>query len=203
LWCEACQEAVKEIGTNICDICGQPWVIPGLCARCDRAKPYFTKLRSWAYYEGSVSEAIKRLKYKRNISLGFILAQPLYDLLNKLQWQIDAVIPVPLGVARLKERGYNQAALIAQPLALRIGKPYLGKGLFRVRETRSQVGLSYIDRQENVKAAFRGRKEIISDKRPLVVDDVATSTATLNACARALLTAGAMEVMCLTLARAG
>jgi ComF family protein len=143
------------------------------------------------------------LKYKRDISLGFVLAQALYNLLVNLQWQVDGVIPVPLGVARLKERGYNQAALIAQPVALRIGKPYLRKGLFRVRETRSQVGLSYIDRQANVNAAFRGREEIVAGKRLLVVDDVTTSTATLNACSQALITAGAAEVMCLTVARAG
>ncbi|MFN2214563.1 MAG: ComF family protein [Anaerolineales bacterium] len=203
LWCDACQESVREIGTSICSVCGQPWDIPGLCARCARTRPYFTKLRSWAYYDGPVSEAIKRLKYKRDISLGFVLAQALYDLLVNLQWQVDGVIPVPLGVARLKERGYNQAALIAQPVALRIGKPYLRKGLFRVRETRSQVGLSYIDRQANVNAAFRGREEIVAGKRLLVVDDVTTSTATLNACSQALITAGAAEVMCLTVARAG
>jgi predicted amidophosphoribosyltransferase len=81
------------------------------------------------------------LKYRRNISLGLVLAKPLIDLFFDLEWDVDMIIPVPLGVARLKERGYNQAVLIARPLALRIDVPCETQGLYRVRETRSQVGL--------------------------------------------------------------
>jgi ComF family protein len=147
-------------------------------------------------------EAIRNLKYRRNISLGLVLSQYLYEILSKHDWQIQALIPVPLGLARLRERGYNQAALIAQPLALRIGKPCLKNGLIRVRETRSQVGLTYIQRQINVENAFKGQPTIVSGLNLLVVDDVATSTATLNSCAQALLEAGANDVKCLTLARA-
>ncbi len=202
LWCETCQAKVRRIGSNICSICGQPWEFPGLCFHCEKEQPHFSRLRSWALYAGPVREAIQRLKYKRDISLGIMFTEPLYELLNEYDWHIDAVIPVPLGVARLQERGYNQAVLITQPLALRIGKPCLNKGLIRVRETRSQVGLSYYQRQENVAAAFRGVEEIVSGLHVLVVDDVATSSATLNACAGALLEAGSQEVRCLTLARA-
>ena len=183
LWCETCQAQVRKIGSNICDICGQPWEFPGLCFRCKVQKPHFTQLRSWALYTGPVQEAIQRLKYKRDISLGLAFTEPLYKLLLKNGWQVDALIPVPLGVARLQERGYNQAVLIARPLALRIGKPCLSKGLIRVRETRSQVRLSYIQRQENVAAAFKGVEKFVTGLRVLVVDDVATSSATLNACA--------------------
>lgn len=202
LLCETCREKVKEIKSNLCLICGQPWDIPGLCARCERLKPYFTRLRSWAFYEGPVKQAIRNLKYHRNMSLGIVLSVPLYGLINQFDWHFDGVVPVPLGVARLQERGYNQAVLIAQPLALRIGKPCLSKGLIRVRETRSQVGLSYMQRRENVEAAFKGQEEIVSGLDILVVDDVATSSATLNACALALRNAGAVNVRCLTLARA-
>ena len=202
LWCEACQAKVKKIIAPICDICGQPWDFPGLCFRCRNMKPHFSMLRSWAYYAGPVRDAIRRMKYKRNISLGCVFSEPLYDLLESLNWQVDAVVPVPLGVARLQERGYNQAVLIAQPLALRIRKPCLSKGLIRVRETRSQVGLSYAQRLTNVSAAFRGVEKFISGLRVLLVDDVATSSATMNAAALALLNAGSTEVRCLTLARA-
>ncbi len=183
-------------------ICGQPWDIPGLCARCEKLKPNFARLRSWAFYEGPVREAIRKLKYHRNMSLGIALCEPLFGLMKQLDWQCDAVVPVPLGVARLQERGYNQAVLIAQPLAFRIGVRCLSKGLIRVRETRSQVGLSYMQRRENVEAAFKGQEEIVSGLDILVVDDVATSSATLNACALALREAGAETVRCLTLARA-
>jgi ComF family protein len=149
-----------------------------------------------------VAEAIRRLKYGRSISLGLILAEFMAELLGGLEWQIDLVIPVPLGVARLKERGYNQAALIAKPLALKRGLPFETHGLARVRETRSQVGLSFDQRLDNVKGAFQANSELVNKRRVLVIDDVATSSATLDACGSALHAVGADEVFGLTLARA-
>ena len=202
LWCVSCQQKVKEITDRICNFCGQPWNSPGLCFRCEQRQPNFTMLRSWALYEGPVQEAVQRLKYRRQASLGVIFTEYLYGLVKENAWCVDAVIPVPLGVARLQERGYNQAVLIAQPLALRIGKPCLKRGLTRVRETRSQVGLSYVERLANVSAAFEGNEQVVRGLHVLVVDDVATSSATLDACAFALLQAGASEVNCVTLARA-
>jgi ComF family protein len=124
------------------------------------------------------------------------------ELLNGMEWKIDLVIPVPLGVARLKERGYNQAALIAKPLALKIGLPYDINTLARVRETRSQVGLSFDQRLDNVKDAFQANSDHTNNMRVLIIDDVATSSATLDACSIALHIAGAVEVYGLTLARA-
>lgn len=202
-WCGDCHSQVKKIHPPICNICGQPRNFPGLCFRCSTNKPQFNQLRSWAVYDGPVREAIRSLKYRRNISLGLVLSAPLVNLFERLGWDIDMVVPVPLGVARLKERGYNQAVLIARPLALRINVPCKTQVLHRVRETRTQVGLSLSQRRENVENAFQAIKGEVSRKRVLVVDDVATSSATLNACASALLNAEADAVYCLTLARAG
>lgn len=201
-WCDNCLRLTKKIKPPICEICGQPMGVNMKCNRCSSTVPQFTHLRSWALYEGPVREAIKRLKYRQNMSLGVILADPLVDLLDDLGWEVDLVIPVPLGVARLRERGYNQAVLIARPLSLRIGTPCLTDGLIRVRDTRSQVGLSFIQRQKNVENAFEGVEKKISGRRVLLVDDVATSSATMNACAGALLAAGAQDVLGLTIARA-
>jgi ComF family protein len=117
-------------------------------------------------------------------------------------WLIDVVVPVPLGIARLKERGYNQAALIAHPFALASGLRYAPRALLRTRETRSQVGLSITERKINVTDAFKARHEIVGGKRVLLIDDVTTSSATLDACAAALRKDGADQVYCLTLARA-
>ena len=202
-WCSDCNNQVKTINHPGCNVCGQPRVVSGLCFHCSREKPSFAKLRSWALYEGPVREAIRNLKYRRNISLGLVMSNPLVDLFCALDWEVDKIIPVPLGVARLKERGYNQAVLIARPLALRIDLPCETQGLYRVRETRSQVGLSINQRRENVRNAFQATKENVSDRRILLVDDVATSSATLDACASALLEAGAKDVCCITLARTG
>lgn len=203
LWCDECQSKVIKVAPPICRICGQPWDFPGLCRRCSSKKPNFKSLRSWAKYEGPVGEAIRHLKYGRSISLGLILAEFMAELLVGLNWHIDLVIPVPLGVARLKERGYNQAALIAKPLALKKGLPYETHALARVRETHSQVGLSFDQRLDNVRGAFQAKSGKINNRRVLVIDDVATSSATLDACGAALTVAGASEVFGLTLARAG
>jgi ComF family protein len=143
------------------------------------------------------------LKYYRDISLGIILAKPLIDHINKLQWPCDTVMPVPLGVARLRERGYNQAALLARPIAMATGLSYRPQGLVKVKETPTQVGLSFNQRRENVKGAFKAVPASVSERSILVIDDVATSSATLEACAEALLAENARRVYGLTLARAG
>jgi len=124
-------------------------------------------------------------------------------MLNSLSWDIDIITAVPLGVARRKERGYNQSALLAIPLSLGSGKTYESRALYKIRETRSQVGLTWMQRHENVVEAFHARSNYVKGKSVLVVDDVATSGATLGACAHALLEVGARQVYCLTLARAG
>lgn len=110
-------------------------------------------------------------------------------------------MPVPLGKQRLRERGYNQAALLAQPLAHELQLTYNPHILIRVKETKSQVELSFEERQDNVKDAFRANHPEIKGKQILIVDDVATSGATMNACADALMRAGAEAVIGLALAR--
>lgn len=122
--------------------------------------------------------------------------------LSGLHWPVDLVVPVPLGVARQAERGYNQAALLARPVALANQVAYSTKALWRTRETRSQVGLSLEQRWENVADSFSADPEKAKGKTVLVVDDVATSGATLDACAAALHSAGANQIFALTLARA-
>ncbi len=102
----------------------------------------------------------------------------------------------------MSERGYNQVALVAKPLASLLNKHYSSKILVRARETRTQVGLTPDQRKQNVAGAFRAEGLLASEKNVLVVDDVATSGATLASCAEALRIAGAKEVYALTLARA-
>jgi ComF family protein len=124
------------------------------------------------------------------------------DCLQNLHWQVDTVIPVPLGIARFAERGYNQASLLARPLAWGLGLDFLPGVLSRVRETRSQVDLTGAERKLNVKGAFQANRDLIAGRKILIIDDVATSGATIDACATALLEGGACQVYGLTLARA-
>jgi len=113
------------------------------------------------------------------------------------------IIPVPLGVDRLHERGYNQATMLARPLAFGLGVSLKPHALMRIRETRSQVGLTLAQRKTNVAGAFKGNPSVITGKSILIVDDVTTSGTTLNECGAALIGAGAVSVYGLTLARAG
>jgi ComF family protein len=141
------------------------------------------------------------LKYKKDVALGEILARSLIHLFRNLNWVVDIVIPVPLSAERMVQRGYNQAGLLATPLALSQGIAYRPQALCKVRETPSQVGLSVVERQANLKGAFCAQGRMVIGKRVLVVDDVTTSGATLDACGVALLEAGAQIVYGLTLAR--
>jgi ComF family protein len=134
--------------------------------------------------------------------MGEALSRPMITSLRKLNWSLDIITSVPLGLVRFKERGYNQATLLARPIAIYLEIPFFKRALARKRETRSQVGLTVSERHDNVVDAFKADDNIISGKNVLVVDDVATSGATLNACAKALLDAGADKVYCFSLARA-
>lgn len=135
--------------------------------------------------------------------MGEMLARHLIDLAASLPWQIDLVTPVPQGLDRKAERGYNQAALLAWPVALAFGWQYRPRALKKIRATRTQVGLSREQRWENVSNAFWADPRMVQGKQILVIDDVTTSGATLDCCAASLIKAGAGAVFGLTLARAG
>jgi len=159
-------------------------------------------MRSWAVFEGPIRQAVHSLKYRRNVVLGDTLAPYLAEFVRKLDWPVDLVVPVPLGRERIKERGYNQVGLLAQPLSRLQNWNYSPRLLRRVRETRSQVGLSTIERKTNMAGAFKADPPLASGKVVLLMDDVATTGATLAACSEALLEAGVKKVYALTLARA-
>lgn len=201
-WCLACQQAARLVLPPFCEKCGQSVANDRLCPACRTSLPAYCAVRSWAFFEGSLRQALHRLKYSGEITLGEALAQPLVSLLGSLDWTVDLVVPVPLGVARRAERGYNQASLLAWPLALRSGISYQSRAVRKVRETRTQVGLSVLQRFENVAGAFHARPELVRGKTVLVVDDVTTTGATLQSIAQALLAAGCLQVYGLTLARA-
>jgi ComF family protein len=201
-WCDECEQQTCELAQPYCPICGNPNVENNPCQRCRQTLPVFTQLRSHTAFAGPIREAIHRLKYGGDMALGEALAKPMLGSLQKLNWSLDLVTCVPLGLVRLKERGYNQASLLARPIALCMSLPYRPRALQRIRETRSQVGLNVNERRENMVDAFQAEKRIVEGKSVLVVDDVATSGATLNACAKSLRQAGATNVYCFTLARA-
>jgi competence protein ComFC len=201
-WCRECQKKVQVINDPVCDACGLPQAYSGLCKRCQQKRPSFQHLRSWAVFENPVQAALHRLKYRRDIGLGEALSNQLAGFVDQLGWSIDILIPIPLGKKRLRERGYNQVAMVSRPLSIQLGLDYCPNVLWRARETRSQVGLSAKERQDNVQNAFLADGKVVNGRSILLMDDVSTTGATLSSAAEALYASGARAVYAATVARA-
>lgn len=201
-WCQECQRETKLITGQVCHKCGCV-CDSGLCSRCGNVNIDYEGLRSWAIYSGPLRKAVHQLKYNGDMSLGEILARPMIELLQSLNWLIDIVVPVPMGNTRRSERGYNQAAMLAFPISLFLRRPYYPHALLKSRENLSQVGLNPSQRRANVRDVFVGREKFVKGKSVLIVDDVVTTGATMEACANAVQRAQARSVYGITLARSG
>jgi ComF family protein len=201
-WCDDCQKNLPKLSEPICEVCGIPLDAPGLCPDCQRVRPRFSALRSWSAFDAPIRNALHRLKYRRDVGLGDALAAPLSEFVSRLNWPVDVIVPVPLGRKRLQERGYNQVDLIARPLALAMKIAYAPDALRRSRETRSQVGLTKLERHDNVRGAFQAVGKRVKNRIVLLMDDVATTGSTLSSCAEAFYDAGARDVFALTVSRA-
>ena len=200
-WCGDCQNRVVVLRGFLCEVCGLPLQQAGVCEACRADRPHFRVLRAWAVFDDPVRSALHRLKYRRDVSMGDLLAAQMLAFVEELCWPIDLIVPIPLGKQRLKERGYNQVGMVAWPLALALDVQYAPGVLTRRRETRSQVGLSKPERRENVHQAFAADARV-RRRTVLVMDDVATTGSTLSSGAEALLLSGASDVYALTVARA-
>ena len=213
--CDGCLDAFQPITEKVCDICGRPLgsavheslLHPALCIGCcnEEDRPFaFDRARSWSLYRGKVISAILLLKFEDIQPLGLFFARVLADLAHRegSSFQADVVVPVPLHRQRERERGYNQAALIAKPLAKLLGLPYKSVLLTRIRPRPDKQVLSLEERWKSVRGAFATRPgSHIDNQRVLLVDDVLTTGATLDSCAKTLRAAGAKSVIGLTVAR--
>jgi competence protein ComFC len=159
-------------------------------------------MRSWAVFDSPIQEGLHTLKYRRNIGLGESIAIQMADFVSSLDWPVEVMMPVPLGKNRLKERGYNQVGLVARPLAFQLGLRYEPNAIRKIRETRSQVGLTVSQRRNNVQNAYQADPRRVGGKSILMMDDVATTGSTISACTEALRLAGAQDVYVITIARA-
>ena len=169
------------------------------CAACESLLEPAASLSAVFEYGGPIADAIHRFKYRSRSELGAALGSLMTQAALRWAGEVDAVVPVPLHWRRRRWRGYDQAALLARPTAKALGVPALLRGLRRVRHTPSQVNLPHDERQANVAGAFApGRLRGVG--RVLLVDDVRTTGATLEAASKALRAGGAREVRTLVLA---
>lgn len=190
----------------VCDGCGAPFSYdPGdRCAACLAKPRAFDAARAACLYDERSRDPILKLKHADRVDLAPMLARWISRAARELIEEADAITPVPLHPLRLLGRRYNQAAEIARPLARMTGTPYLPDALVRRRATETQGGKSGSGRRRNVAGAFEvpaGRRPQVEGLRILLIDDVLTTGATAEGCARALKAAGAARVDLAVLAR--
>ncbi len=201
LWCATCRAAVISLTPPWCEKCGEPFVTDRLCANCRTHPLVIEKIRSVALFDGVLRQAIHRFKYERLAALAEPFGLMLADCWRTEQFAADWLIPVPLHPSRERDRGYNQSELLARNLARHVSVPVSPHGLRRTRATAVQMTLNAAERRENVAGAFECVEKRVRGTRVVIIDDVGTTGATLDACAQAVLQAGAVSVMGLTLAR--
>jgi len=203
---EICPDCLAKIiltsDLTLCRICADQIDQPGVCAECLKKKPSFSQLCSLGIYTGVLKQAIQHLKFNRGLGIINSLLDPVVNFIHSWEIHPELISPVPLSIRRYRERGYNQSELIAKPIAEYLKISYSSACIKRIRDTHSQVGLNAEERKNNIVNAFEADKETCGGRVILLIDDIATTGATLNECAAALKKAGAADVLCFTLARA-
>jgi ComF family protein len=201
--CLGCAEQLPLAHHTICVRCGDAYEGDGICERCRKTPLSVLPIRSAFVFKDAIRDAIHALKYRGAREVAEPLAWRMTQAWYQQQLHGDVLVPVPLYLDREVERGYNQAYLLARALAPQIGVPMEASLVFRVRPTRSQARLRVAERWANVHGAFACSETVdLSGVRVMLIDDVATTGATLDACAVALLSRGARVVSAFTLAHA-
>ena len=205
-----CRKNVEFIKPPFCGRCGLPFegaiTTPFECVNCHEVQLFFTYSRSAVEARGVMRDIVHRYKYNRGLWFEPFISELLADAararLSLEQW--DMIVPVPLHPTKLAEREFNQAERLARCLSGVIGLPVAPKALVRVKATATQTAMTRAERAENVRGAFAAHEKwarVVEGNRVVLVDDVFTTGATTNACAKVLREAGASEVCVWTLAR--
>jgi competence protein ComFC len=194
--CATCLAAIEYVTGQTCRICGKPiGTREQLCFDCAHSPRQFHRGFPVALYRGWLKDALYSFKFLQNRELAKPFARLMAGRLRNEASDIDCILPVPMHPRRLRERRYNQAALLAQHLGDMLIKPVYEDVLVRVEETLPQRILKRSEREENLRGAFAVREKTrITQKRILLVDDIFTTGATVDVCSRVLMAEGAKFV---------
>lgn len=184
-WCVRCQQELEQVAVDL--------------LRTNRLPPLHS-IAATGLHEGKLQQAVHALKYSGAVELMVPLGNRLVTALSSLKWTIDTIVPVPLHTFRQRERGYNQSQQLGGYMEQVLGIPCDPSALLRWRDTPPQVGLNRAQRQANMQGAFQANTALRGSV--LLVDDVFTTGATLQACALAARDAGASVVYGLTVTAA-
>jgi len=207
--CDDCHAKTPRISPPFCARCSEPFsgTMSGIftCANCSHRRLYFEAAVAVYRSRGIVRRVVHEFKYGHQMHLQHLVGQWLHAALDDERLrgrQFDVIVPVPLHPARQRERGFNQAALLALLLGERIAAP-VEPVLERIRYTTTQTAFDRSERMENLHGAFRLRRKMdVRGLRVLLVDDVLTTGATLSECARILKKAGSASIHAATASRA-
>lgn len=198
-FCYSCLDKIPWVGERVCKKCGKEEIIgdTGLCIDCAHWEHQYEQGISLFTYTGNGKKIIQEIKFNGNRKLALWTGKKIGQKLRKQNWQkkIQGIVPVPLHENRMKERGFNQSEELAKGISSILDIFTLKDLLIRIKDTPHQTDLTRSQRQENIKKAFQVRdSRVIQGKKVLLVDDVYTTGATINACAETLKQAGAREV---------
>lgn len=199
VWCAACDAGLPYLVANHCPVCALPTPTGEVCGHCLADPPLYNTTTALYAYSYPLDRLIQAMKYAEHLALAHALAKKLAQRIDTRSLP-DYVIPMPLHPDKLRQRGFNQALLIATSIARELHLKLLGNACLRLRNTPSQSTLSWQQREQNVRNAFRCEVDL-TGKRVALVDDVLTSGATLNACTQALQKRGASMINVWVVAR--
>jgi ComF family protein len=199
LWCEACDSALAYFNAPHCPVCALPTPTGEVCGRCLAQPPLFTHTTAVFDYSFPLDKLIQNMKYSEQLALAHAFAKKLVQRIDKNKLP-DYVIAMPLHPAKLRERGFNQSLLIATTVARKLNLKLLPNACQRVRDTPPQSALPWKERKKNVRNAFFCNKDL-TGKHIVLVDDVLTTGASLNALAEAVSKKGAIKISAWVVAR--
>jgi ComF family protein len=197
LCCQACDADLPYFKTPNCPLCALPTTRGEICGHCLKKAPLFSSTSAAFIYQFPIDHLIQSFKYHEQLNLSTLFAE---KLIRKISERPDFIIAMPLHPAKLKTRGFNQAHLIAEPLARSLHIPLLNHACHRLRDTPSQTSLPWKARSQNMRGAFSCVCDL-TDKHVALVDDVLTTGASLNELAQAVLKQGAKKISCWVVAR--